>query len=336
MKLDDYIRGRRRGKEAHRIEREAMDDPFLWEALEGYDEVEGDHAQALERLREAVARRDEVKQPLRRELIVRLSVAAGLALIILSGGYLLYRFIPEARQYAVETPVPVDTAATLAQNLDTVEKIAEFDIVAPVEEDVAVERAPKEKIAVVSDILNVVKNDAKVATNTAQADKAAVKSTTQPQVKAEAKQPTTVAKNLATDNQADTETAAIEIGYSTTKKADLTGSVGTVTTSPLTSTSAAPAPAESASGVATERSDPAYAKYLRDNTPVVNNIYGEPITGEVVIELSVDSNGKPRNVKIVKGLTADTDAEALRLVRRGPRWNITDRDVRVTVRFGAK
>ena len=33
MKLIDYITGNRKGREARRIEREAMDDPFLHDAL---------------------------------------------------------------------------------------------------------------------------------------------------------------------------------------------------------------------------------------------------------------------------------------------------------------
>ena len=35
MKLSDYIRGFRKGKEAHRLEKEAMRDPFLADALKG-------------------------------------------------------------------------------------------------------------------------------------------------------------------------------------------------------------------------------------------------------------------------------------------------------------
>lgn len=43
MSLLDYIRGNRRGKEAHRFEKESMTDPFLAEALEGFDSVNDDH-----------------------------------------------------------------------------------------------------------------------------------------------------------------------------------------------------------------------------------------------------------------------------------------------------
>ena len=45
MKLLDYIRGLRKGKEAHRLERESMQDPFLADAMDGYSQVEGNHEQ---------------------------------------------------------------------------------------------------------------------------------------------------------------------------------------------------------------------------------------------------------------------------------------------------
>ena len=51
MKLLDYIRGLRKGKEAHRLEKESMQDPFLADAIDGYNQVEGNHEQRIEKLR---------------------------------------------------------------------------------------------------------------------------------------------------------------------------------------------------------------------------------------------------------------------------------------------
>ena len=51
MKLLDYIRGLRKGKEAHRLEKESMQDPFLADAMDGYNQVEGNHEQRIEKLR---------------------------------------------------------------------------------------------------------------------------------------------------------------------------------------------------------------------------------------------------------------------------------------------
>ncbi len=47
MKLLDYIRGLRKGKEAHRLEKDSMKDPFLADAMDGYREVEGNHEQQI-------------------------------------------------------------------------------------------------------------------------------------------------------------------------------------------------------------------------------------------------------------------------------------------------
>ena len=52
MQLKDYIQGNRQGKEANRLEREAMDDPFLQGALDGFDSVAGDHTRIIEQLEE--------------------------------------------------------------------------------------------------------------------------------------------------------------------------------------------------------------------------------------------------------------------------------------------
>ncbi len=55
MKLLDYIRGLRKGKEAHRLEKESMQDPFLADAMDGYRQVEGNHELRIEKLRMQVS-----------------------------------------------------------------------------------------------------------------------------------------------------------------------------------------------------------------------------------------------------------------------------------------
>ena len=55
MKLLDYIRGLRKGKEAHQLEKESMQDPFLADAMDGYNQVEGNHEQRIEKLRMQVS-----------------------------------------------------------------------------------------------------------------------------------------------------------------------------------------------------------------------------------------------------------------------------------------
>ena len=102
MRLKDYIRGKRRGKAANRLEREAMSDPFLHDALEGFDAVAGDHLSVIERLETkythsaAVPRRN-------RTVYFYWSAAASVLLLI---GFSAYFFLES----------PEKTTSTIAMN----------------------------------------------------------------------------------------------------------------------------------------------------------------------------------------------------------------------------
>ena len=76
MQLKDYIQGDRRGKEANRLEREAMNDPFLQDALEGFDAVPGDHAKIIEQLEKRIVSKNN------RRFYLYGSVAATILLLI--------------------------------------------------------------------------------------------------------------------------------------------------------------------------------------------------------------------------------------------------------------
>ena len=80
MKLSDYIRGFRKGKEAHRLEKEAMRDPFLADALEGYSRVESGADEQIELLR----RRVNMRVTQKRRHTIAWSVAASLLIGIFS------------------------------------------------------------------------------------------------------------------------------------------------------------------------------------------------------------------------------------------------------------
>lgn len=54
MDFKAYIKGKRKGKEAHNIERAAGHDPFLRDAIDGYDAVEGDHFASIDFLEKQV------------------------------------------------------------------------------------------------------------------------------------------------------------------------------------------------------------------------------------------------------------------------------------------
>lgn len=98
MKLLDYIRGLRKGKEAHRLEKESMKDPFLADAMDGYSQVEGSHEQRIEKMRAEIAARAAQPSPSvhsphskkKNTYAITWSIAASLVIGIGIGSYFLF------------------------------------------------------------------------------------------------------------------------------------------------------------------------------------------------------------------------------------------------------
>ncbi|NCB69095.1 MAG: hypothetical protein EOM47_09650 [Bacteroidia bacterium] len=80
MKLKDYIQGKRHGEEANRLEREAMNDPFLNDAIDGFDSVEGDHLSVIGELEKQIAGKNRSHKPFVQYMIT--GIAASMALLI--------------------------------------------------------------------------------------------------------------------------------------------------------------------------------------------------------------------------------------------------------------
>jgi hypothetical protein len=102
MTFKEYIQGQRKGKESNRIERQAMNDPFLNDAIEGFDSVAGNHIPALERLEEKVLRSHNHH----RRAIVYWAMAASVLLLIGFGSLFLLQQKPETRVPEIATVLP--------------------------------------------------------------------------------------------------------------------------------------------------------------------------------------------------------------------------------------
>ncbi|GHU89343.1 hypothetical protein FACS1894155_06110 [Bacteroidia bacterium] len=97
MKLLDYIKGGRKGKDAYRIERQAMEDPFLEEALDGFDSIDGDHAKRIEALQKRISKKLQPKTYHLRTW----SIAAGILICISIGGYFFVQYFPKPDLHSV-------------------------------------------------------------------------------------------------------------------------------------------------------------------------------------------------------------------------------------------
>jgi protein TonB len=179
MNLLDYIRGDRRGRAANRLERQAMADPLLADALEGYDEVEGSHDAAIARLRVRLHARLHAR--LRTRLAARgrersrrrlrwVWLPAAALLVLFLGVGLLFRWMwtrpipapPHALLVAeAEMTAPADTAAATgpfaplapAAGSDTLQRqIEQASVPEP------------QEVQAVADIISVVSNDQRIET----------------------------------------------------------------------------------------------------------------------------------------------------------------------------
>ncbi|MCC8036131.1 MAG: von Willebrand factor type A domain-containing protein [Rikenellaceae bacterium] len=156
MNIKEYIKGKRTGSEARRIELESMRDGFLKEALDGLDACEGDHAGALDRLSSRLAdrtRRAAKTPPVplwRRTALIR-SAAAVVVFLLVGGLVYRYSLFPELN--------PADYAAGGPAEADYMEEeITIIREVSPCEkEDPAVEfPQPPPVIITVPDVVSVV------------------------------------------------------------------------------------------------------------------------------------------------------------------------------------
>lgn len=89
-KLEDYIQGKRHGEEANRLEREAIDDSFLHDAIDGFDALESDHLLDIRNLDNDI---ETLVEKYRKPRIKRwrvVAVAASVALLLGVGSFFFY------------------------------------------------------------------------------------------------------------------------------------------------------------------------------------------------------------------------------------------------------
>jgi len=126
MRLKDYIQSNKRGKEANRLEREALSDPFMQDALEGFESVSGDHISIIEQLEKKYTKPAIVVETLRatslrRTRIFYRSIAASILLLIGFCGYFFLErnkndipVVAEVQPVENEIVIPVDSAEPIS------------------------------------------------------------------------------------------------------------------------------------------------------------------------------------------------------------------------------
>jgi protein TonB len=60
--------------------------------------------------------------------------------------------------------------------------------------------------------------------------------------------------------------------------------------------------------------------FLRKNLQYPNEARDKNISGKVIVKFVIDTEGNIKNAEVIRGIGAGCDEEALRVVRKMPRW----------------
>lgn len=124
-KIGKYLKGQLDVRAMHQLEREAQNDPFLMEALEGYEAVDKDQEANVDDLKERLARRIAPKKE-RSVILWRVLPIAACLLLMFGLGYLFLR--PNANQPRLATAISPEVSNKKPNALSTVtpDKLADI------------------------------------------------------------------------------------------------------------------------------------------------------------------------------------------------------------------
>jgi TonB family protein len=285
LTIQQYLEGKLDPEVMHQLEKQALDDPFLWDALEGYaSNADAAHDLSIlqRQLHERIVHLQENKKVF--DLTwQRLSVAAAAAVLFVSAGILFWMNSHKPAEQLAANHKQVEVNIIDRDSVHAVINSGNETVVAaakPVEIDRQKENvtayspsaAPKKAAA------NPEAPEAEVAT-VAAAD--AVISADH-QVVAMSAPAARMAKTARSENYSQAEVAV------------------------------APATAQPKEGW------DSYHRYLEQNTKKFSPAQAQK--GGVLISVQVGADGKLSNVKVVRSLNEAYDKEAIRLVKDGPEW----------------
>lgn len=337
MKLIDYIKSNGKGRAAHSLERRSMQDQFLYDALEGYHSVEGNHAEVLERLSKKYARPKEdgittpdvVEEATTNKILmpktaptrhhrgsrslrpIVWSIAALFVLGLLVGGYFML-FDGRSKEVVLANNTP---AAELPKQ----------------KEEPAILATPQSAVATAMQgeaASKTVKSGDAIATK-----------------RATAKEATTDSNYTETKNMAKKRSAAVAYGSSVMaspikesnsldeQEADVVNDLEEAKIAVLaysTQNDVAIMPeyakkqASKSSYIApiADSAEPKEADVIAFEEYVKENRSKEIAdSGSVVLSFKVSAKGKAKEIKIVASLSARANADAIRLVEGWQKWN---------------
>jgi hypothetical protein len=311
--MEKYWQGLLSPAEMHALEKAALDDPFLADALEGYRHLAtaqpGRSAAQLAELQQRLERRTRLSE--KRPASISWWKPAVAAMLIIGTGTLgflfLHRNSSTDREVAV---VPVQKPDTINPMVVILPPAKDSAILLP--KDVAVLK-PKTYRSIPQNTTptQAITNDVKAAPGLADSNPEpapdAVAAAEKPASRAAVPDSSSIARNDRKNEEALGE--VVVTGYGNEKKRSVSRKETLSKNLSVEVQNAVPV-----------KGWTEYNQYLKEQAIVPDSLL--EVHGQVVLTLDVKSNGKLTNIVVQQSLHPVLDEEAERLVKEGPAWKV--------------
>ncbi len=359
MSIIRYIKGIRRGKEAHRIELEAMKDSFLSDALEGYDAIEDNHTEHIIRLQRQIKKQTEnnkgiiipqqetfgqkplkIKKSLkhRKKLDIpwqKWSVAATILFCLSLGGYHLWK------NYELPSPSQPLILSESQKKNENIEIKA--DTIISKQDSLIIympaSPLPKTDLIASAQILDDKLNESGRDVEMLKLESPQIPLPSAAEFSDVLVDATDISKpmEIAMNEKSQSLDEVVVTGYGTVQRKMFTGSVAQIDTPVLDKSldsrmagvdvSVKPAKPEPEVGMK------AYKNYLKTSVIHPTDSICAGIKGKVKLQFYVNQKGSPYNIHVIKSLCKTADAEAIRLIQSGGKWKYGSEVVEMEVSF---
>jgi len=284
MSLLDYIKGERSGKNAHQLELDAMRDPFLQDAMDGYDLINDHPVYHLKKLEKQIKKRTRKKQH-----YVQIWVAAACIVLL---------FCVSVYFYAYENKdIPAEGMA-----------IAENRSISAGDYNHTIDSLAQEK-------------STRTASNGRSAGRSDTKKNTdgnsQPSDFSESAQEVTDYVNANGRPGDDQASDGNRPSYESTRYITVSDSEPQALDPPDLSSGV-----QEAVKIMPKPTvgDKAYNDYITKNRNTVSDDNDKIPHGKVILLFSVNHSGRPEDIAILRSVSPSADKEAIRLLQNGPDW----------------
>ena len=312
-RIKSYFMQRKSAGEAYKFEREIERDPFLYEAVEGFEDMlTSDIQQALDELD------DRLDEKQKKSLFVFTWQAAAIGLVLIVGVSVFAILGSGDDSSETYTTEEIDYNP---RNVNP--SFSEMDEL----KDTWASNDNKEQLDAAEN--EPASKEIDVAVNDPEPKKELIKQDALPKATEE---PSTQKKKI--DTESDLAISKSNDGNANEELDEVTAvSPRTKSVSALSAPSTAPkkeyiSSEQTAMPVSQPKGGMAsYQTYLKKSLQKSN---GMP-SGSVVVTFEFDKDGTPRKIEVAKSLCTACDAEAMRVIENGPKWNVNERKERVSV-----